>query len=399
MRSLQNVTLFSQTKRTDPSHGRYGEDSFSFLDRVDQKFWARVRAEMERWFAEYPSDDAKDLRGRFRDKNPGRHFAAWWELYLFHLLRQLQLDVEVHPELPDVSARPDFRVTGPGGSFLLEAATTFSGIVDEGRCAPREGWILGAIEEVKAPNFFVAIQFEHVGMKRPSVREVAEPIEAWLSGLDPDAIDLSLGDSPKRIFEPRDWRFELTALPVKPESRGKPCHRVLGIGPMTTGFTNDVRKLKGTLERKRGKYGVPDEPLVLAVLLMSPAVDNEDIEEALLGRISWRFDPEEPGSGEWVRQRNGFWMKGSEAQAMQISAVITGTGLMPWSAAKLWPRLWPNPWATHPLEACLSLPMAIAGEQGTVSYEEREGSPAEVFGLPDDWPGPESPFERGTDNQ
>lgn len=390
------LTLFSEMERTDPSHARFGEDSFTFLDRVDQKFWARVRDVLEHWFAEYPADDAKDLRGRFRDKNPARHYAAWWELYLFSLFRKLRFRVDVHPSLPDVSARPDFRVTGPGGSFLLEAATTFSGIVDEGRNAIREGWILAAVEEVHAPDFFVSIQFEHVGRERPGVREIVAPIEAWLATLDPDASDRPLMDGPKQAFEPRDWKFELSAVPVSPESRGKPCHRVLGIGPMTTGFVNDVSKLKATLERKRSKYGKPEEPMVFAVLLMSPVVDNEDIEQALLGEIAWRFDPDEPSEGEWVRQRNGIWMKGSEAQAVQISAVITATGLMPWVAAKIWPRLWTNPWASHPLDAKLPLSSAVTDEHGAVTYVDLDESPASVLGLSDNWPGPEGPFERTT---
>src|SRR6202012_3159178 len=114
-KSATRLKLFSETERTDPSPGRHGEDSFSFLDRVDQKFWARVRQELERWFAEYPAHDAKDLRGRFRDKDPARHYAAWWELYLFRVFRQLQFRVDVHPSLPGTPARPDFRVTGPEG--------------------------------------------------------------------------------------------------------------------------------------------------------------------------------------------------------------------------------------------------------------------------------------------
>lgn len=392
---MSPLTLFSAIERTDPRPSRYGEDSFAFLDRVDQKFWQRIRIELEQWFAEYPTDEATDLRSRFRDKDPAQHFAAWWELYLHRLFNQLRFRVEVHPELEGVSSRPDFRITGPDGSFLVEAATTFSGIVDEDRDSTREGWIMAAIEEVKAPDFFVGIEFERVGMERPSAREIATRVEAWLSGLDPDAItDPTLNDAPKRLFEFRDWKFELTALPVKSESRGKPGHRVLGFGPVTAGYVNDVDMLERTLERKRRHYGKPDEPLVFAVLLMSPA-DNEDIEGALLGRIAWQFDPEDPDAeGNWIRQRNGFWMKGAQARGTRVSAVITGTSLMPWNVATTWPRLWPNPWAARRLSTDLPFPTAIADERGGVTYEDRDGSPAGIFGLPSDWPGPEDRFER-----
>jgi hypothetical protein len=390
-----HVTLFSQTERSDPSPSRYGEDSFSFLDRVDQKFWRRIRMELEHWFVEYPAGDAADLRSRFRDKDPAQHFAAWWELYLHRLFSQLQFRVDIHPELAEVSGRPDFRITGPDGSFLVEAATTFSGIVDEDRDSTREGWIMAAIEEVKAPDFFVGISFEKVGMERPGVREIVTRVESWLAELDPDAITVSaLEDAPKRCFDVRDWKFELTALPVKPESRGKPDHRVLGFGPVTAGYVNDVDMLERTLERKRRQYGKPDEPLVFAVLLMSPA-DNEDIEGALLGRIAWQIDADELDTeSSWVRQRNGFWRKGAQARGTRVSAVITGTSLMPWNVATTWPRLWPNPWAARSLATDLPFPTAIADERGAVTYEDRDDSPAEIFGLPSDWPGPKDRFKR-----
>jgi hypothetical protein len=127
---------------------------------------------------------------------------------------------------------------------------------------------------------------------------------------------------------------------------------------------------------------------------MSP-VDNEDIEGALLGRIAVQIDPDDlEAPGTWIRQRNGFWMKGAEARGTRVSAVITGTSLMPWNVATTWPRLWPNPWAARPLSVELPFPIALATEDGAVSYEDRDDAPAGIFGLPADWPGPEDRFER-----
>ena len=64
-------------------------------------------------------------------------------------------------------------------------------------------------------------------------------------------------------------------------------------------------------------------------------------------------------------------MKGAQARGTRVSAVITGTSLMPWNVATIWPRLWPNPWAAHPLSAKLSFPTAMADEQGVFTYEDR----------------------------
>lgn len=334
-RESSPTTLFDDFPRSDPRPAGHGEDSFAFLNRVDRPYWSRVRELLETWFAEYPEADLDDLRNRFRKRGPDQHYAAWWELYLHAAFKRLGFEVEIHPELDGVESRPDFRVANLNGSFLLEAATTFSGIVDEGRHGERENWILSAIDQASNPNFFVGLEFEKVGIERPSASEIVRPLESWLEGLNPDDMPVTdLTSAPTLQLRPRDWAFTLTAIPVKPEARGKPDHRLLGYGPITSGFVNDTQMLRRTLERKAGMYGEPQEPLVLAVLLMSPVADDEDIESALLGDIAWQFNPDEPQDGRWIRQPNGFWLRAGGPRWTRVSGVITGTGLMPWGSRR-----------------------------------------------------------------
>lgn len=388
------MPLFSEIKRTDPSRASPGEDSFSFLDRVDQKYWDRIRTELERWFADYPADETRDLRARFRKKDPTLHFAAWWELYLFRLFKCLDFDIEIHPELSDTTTRPDFRLRRNGESFLLEATTTFSGIVEKGRAGDREGWVLAAIEKAENRDFYVHLEFETVGKERPKDREIVAPLERWLGTLDPDEIGRSsLMEAPQLRLEIRDWVMVFRPLPVKPEARGKrPDKRMLGLGPSISGPVNDVEKIQAGLKRKARKYGHPTEPLMIAVLSLSQPED-EDIESALLGRIAWQFDPDNPGDGQWIRQEDGLWFRNGKPHATKISGVIVGVSLLPWMVAKRWPRAWLNPWASQPLSLQVPFPIRHANENGAVvSQEDASESPAAAFGLPDDWPGPEDRF-------
>jgi hypothetical protein len=394
MTAESRLTLFDDIVRTDPRPKQPLEDSFSFHNRVDQILWARVREELEGWFAAYPAEHAADLRSRFRDPADAQHYGAWWELYLFRLLSRLGYAVEVHPALSDTDTRPDFRVAGEASSFLLEATTTFSGIVEEGRNGAREEWILAAIEKAESNDFYVHLEFEKVGMERPKDSDIAEPLQKWLDGLDPDQVGSEdLLNGPVLRLAPRDWQIVFRPLPVKPEARGKrPDKQLLGMGPSTSGHVNDVEKIKGALKKKARKYGEPSEPLVLAVLSLS-SPENEDIESALLGRLAWQFDPDNPDDGRWVRKENGFWYRDGEPRAKKVSAVMVGVGLMPWMAARTWPRLWVNPWATHPLEEKFPFPLGTPALNGSVTYTEPKGSPSEVLGLAEDWPGPEKPFE------
>jgi hypothetical protein len=160
------------------------------------------------------------------------------------------------------------------------------------------------------------------------------------------------------------------------------------------GYVNDRDKLAATLARKGGKYK-PTEPFVLAVLLMSDGtVDHEDIEGALLGSIAYSFDPERPGSGRPVWLQNGFWIRGNEPRGTRVSAVLTGNNIVPQNVTRIWPRLWPNPWAVRPLLVSLPFPRGVSNERRGVEYEEVLDAPDSVLGLPEDWPGPEKPFAK-----
>jgi hypothetical protein len=386
-------TLFDEFERTDASPARHDEDRYTFLNRVDQPYWQRTRDELERWYVDFPDQQRGfDLCKRFRRPEPNQHFGAWWELYLHRLFRCLGFDIEVDP--PVSGGKPDFRMTRDSEAFLVEATTSFSGIVDVERQPDHEAAVLAAVDKAKNPNFTVRLEIEQVGDEQPKVREITEPLEQWLSGLDPDdVIDESIFDAPQKQLDVRGWRLRFTAFALRPEARGRPDHRLLGMGPGMAGYVNDREQLVSTLIGKRRKYR-PEEQLVVAVLLMSSGtVDHEDIESALLGPVVHPVLPER-GLGQPYRQRRGFWIAGNEPRGTRVSAVVTGNNLVPENVARTWPRLWPNPWAARPLTVDLPFPRGVASRQGEVQYEEVDEGPHPIVGLPEDWPGPDEPFAK-----
>lgn len=62
---------------------------------------------------------------------------------------------------------PDFRMTRDSDSSLIEATTSFSGIVDEDRQPSREAAVLAAVDQATRPNFTVRLEIEQVGPDQP----------------------------------------------------------------------------------------------------------------------------------------------------------------------------------------------------------------------------------------
>src|SRR5260221_12721707 len=89
--------LFERQLRNDSSYSRHDETWFAFLDRVDDVVFDRIREELNRWFAELPTEKGERLRSEFQSGRDEQVEAALLELFLHAALRRTPLLVEVEP--------------------------------------------------------------------------------------------------------------------------------------------------------------------------------------------------------------------------------------------------------------------------------------------------------------
>jgi hypothetical protein len=307
------------------------------LNRVASPFWAKVRGELEEWFADYvahaSADKIADLRARFRSPDRRQHLPAWWELYVFRMLRLLfpQKVVVVEQEVAAQGTRPDFSLGEEDAvpDLFVEAVTPFSGIVEEGRHSAREAVLLDAINELDNPDFRVWITFRAVGPEQIKKRDVLQPLQAWLANLDRETVLESMqqgGPLPELNLQIRGWDIELKAV-AKGRPGLDPDDRLVGIGHMSVGFVNDVQQIREAIDRKKDHYGDLEKAFVLAVMPMSPTFADEDAIDVLYGSDAVRVDPENPEVAEPVRLPDGAWRG-----AGRVSAVLFGPGIAhgPW---------------------------------------------------------------------
>jgi hypothetical protein len=360
-------TIFDSIPRTDPSPATPFETSFAFLNRVNSSYWQRVREFVERAFSAYPEEHAADVRARFRDDRWGAHIGAWWELYLHALFSALGSTIEVHPKLPSTSTRPDFLINS---EFVVEARHVGAGLVAAQPGPGREAWITGPLEQLWHPNFLVDVHILQRGNAQPRRVAVTAGVLDWLNGLDPDIL---LGRGPHQVpsllRRAGEWRFRLRPIAVEPARRGDRNRRLIGVFPGYAGWDNTVGTLREALKDKAGKYGKLGLPYAVAPLLSSGFTETNDIVETLYGR-------------------EGFWA----TRNTRVSGVLVGTTIYPWTAAGPVPRLWLNLRAAHPLLTDVALPRAAANDAREIVRWDGDRTGADIFGLADDWPGPEPAF-------
>lgn len=387
-------SLFDEIERTDGSPATYSEDSFTFLNRADGIVWHRIREKLDGWYGAFPDDDEDVLR-RFRSADPRQHYAAWWEIYLHALLTTLGFELTVHPDLPGTNGHPDFLAERGKEAFYVEAVTVFSGIVAVGRRGRLEAAVQDVIDTIDPHKFMVGLHYERVGQSMPRKTAITGPIEAWLATLDADEI---LGAHPSGIVQEKkrieigDWVLELRPMAVPLNRRGCPDYKMIAMGPGGAGFTNDVQQLRRALTRKKRQFGTPDKALVVGALAVNSFVDQWVVEGALFGSEAVRvnIETEETTVG---RSPDGVWIGKRGPAAKRMSAVLMGVGIVPQTIATAWPRLWHHFDPMYELDANLPFSAARVTDDD-LRITEATRSPADVFDVPVDWPGPEPAFPR-----
>ncbi len=386
-------TLFDSFDRQEGRPKFESEPSFAFLNQTARPQFAAVRDLLESWFANYPEENRDDLRGRFCSKKEYNHQSAFFELFLHELLRRLGCMTVVHPSVPGASKRPDFLVVPPRGSdFHLEAAAVMkeSNALAAGKAMVSQ--VVDALNEVESPDFFVDFDSRGRLDTAPPIRELKSKLSEWLKSLDHDDVSRSFGlhDSkalPRFTYKHENWVVECRPRPKGPKMRGKPGVRTLGMRSGGGGWSQSSRHIRQVLASKVSGYGDLQTPYVIAINIMDPAVDRDEIMEALFGSEQLRgiLRGEAPVGTQMTRARGGLWVSAAGPTNTRVSAVLIGAPVLPWNIPRASLRLYHNPWTQRADESELSrLPRAVA-RNDQIEWVDGE-SLATVFELPVDWP-------------
>jgi hypothetical protein len=387
--------LFEDVPRTDPTPARHAEDVFSFLSRVRGDGWQCVRVVLNEWFDHCPPSQQDQLRARLTAGDSRQALDAFWELYLHEVLLRQGFTVSEHPVMPGTGNHPDFFVEREGEAFYLEA-TIVHEASDERAFERRVAPVYDALNELDSPNFFLDIDVLTAGRTTPPVGRMRLELSEWLRSLDPDAW-IPRGDAatfdqlPRLDWQRLDWGISFTALPIKPEARGKPDHRPVGMMSGHGGWVDDHLAMRDSLSRKAKRYGELATPYVIAICSLRGTTGEDEIRRALFGSASEHSEALREGrlpSGLRSDAHHGLWLDQTGPRHRGVSAVLAATHVTPWTIARFTPRLYHNPWAQHPFTT--SLPFASTRldlTSGSLIASPSPLTPSAMLGLSEDWPG------------
>lgn len=384
------MLVFDEFLRNDDGIRVSDEDTFAFLNRVDDVFFGRVRDLVEQWFAFVPAAEQKGLRARLRSGREGESAAAFWELYLREMIRRSGWEFISEPEL-DGGKCPDFRVEAEGGRFYLEAVLLGKGDAEEKRDRRRDH-ILDELRKIDHPDFVLRVEIVRDGNAPAKLGPVRQRAVDWLSDFDYEVLRACQIEDPRLlpglVADAGAWSFRFTAWPKPPNRRGQRLKTGgVGIDPLKRLPTDGGDRLFERLRGKAGRYGDLGLPFLLAACVPEVSVDLEDVVKALWG------EPAFFGSDDGLRPGrlpNGVF---SGRGHPRVSGVLLVQHFRPWLVDDVVPLLWTNPNATFPfVEAIPIVAPAELAEDGQIVVGTASVDPATFFGLPPAWPGPERPL-------
>jgi hypothetical protein len=329
--------------RTDETPRAHQEPAYAFLDRAAGARWARVRAELDGWFAQLPAVARADVRNRFAQDAELDHAGAFWELWVHEAHRRRGFEVTVNIGCEAGERRQDF-VLARGRERCWLEATVVGGDSPLSFTERRlDEQLRDILETVRAPRFSLALEVVAYGACSPGRRRIVPPLERWLGEFDVCELRTRRAAgaaAPVKRLAFDDWIVDVEAIALEGSAaRACGCAQLVPRSAGAGGAVNDVRPLRRKIKKKAARYGELDRPYLLAVLALGDAVRERDVERALLGASD---------------RDHAVWHGPGGPCNTRLSGVLVARGLHSTDPlATTVPALWQNPWALRPLGLAL----------------------------------------------
>jgi len=393
-------TLFTDQNPTLLGFRRHAETDFGYMNSHADLPVKAARTIIEDWYKNYPADHREELARRFRSKRPSQHSGAFWELYLHELFLRMGYGIVVHAALLGTDNRPDFLLLKEGRPVaVVEARLAGVETDEEASVKQRQGELHDALDQVRSPNFFLQIDEVRTASQRPSFRQLTKDVEAWLMTLDPDMpidqFQLERRNSIQFEWESSGWFLRLLVIPKSVGHRGKPG-RAVGTSSIEVRWLDTKGELRRAVSEKASKYGEFELPFIIAINHVGVSCDRTDWEDALFGTsaVNVWFANDIVHHQEPFRKNDGLWYGNGKPRRANVSAIIGGWAINPWSMGAHRLEVYSHFAPKRPFDFQGNLPHWVLSEK-TGQLEQRVGrTSAEIMGIPISWP---LEWDQGTD--
>ncbi len=405
--SEPKMRLFDEVESLGDRAIFYNESDFDYVQGSGRAVMMRVRSLLESWFAEYPDGKKKetlrqDLRGeksnrkRLKPSVREKSFnAAFFELYIYILLRRLGCEVVIEPPISHLEGKvtaPDFLAThkDTGYPFYVEAT------VQTNERAQKYDRFLSdvkaVLDQIRSPDYVICIDRLTITSKHwtASTNRLARHTQRLASDLQRNRCSRNLAPLP---VQGQGWKLSLHFEPrAGQEEWVNPCQSLKETP--STRAAHSTENIRKAIEDKACHYGNLDQPFIIAINVLEHLVDPRTVFESVYGSISHVYNVVKNDSSpigdlefsHFERKPDGSF-RARGRQNTRVSAIWIASGLLAPSgvgSAKLYE--FENHFAQQkfvPPFPCLA--RRYIDDKGELS-EVPGLTPQQILGLESHWP-------------
>ncbi len=333
------------------------------------------------WLDHVQSVHRDGIRSRLSSDDYAATVAAFWELYLHETHRRLGFSIEIEPALSHTPRSPDFRIVeGARRTFYVEATLVHPSRNKIG-ADRRARQLINGLKCVASPNFSLHVELEEIGERLPAVKRLCRQIDAWLASFDPSQRPQSRSQQTPLRWREDGWDIEIVAFARRtPREPGSPVVGTHGQG----GYTDDKPAIINAIKEKGSRYGELGAPYVIALLPTRDFTTWDDVEDALFGTVRYLVPRDLSAELIPYREPKGALINWRSPQFKRVSAVLVALELHPATVNDTIPRLYANPWASHPIQLALPWPRyEIHLRTGAIRGPTREFDLTQLFRVND----------------
>lgn len=364
-------------------HAKFGpiavdEGVYHYLATSNKPLCENVRTKLEEWFASYPDEHSWELYQRIKTSR-NEFDSELFELILHELLRRQELEIEIHPDLPDdVEKRPDFLVKDSEGNPLYIECILATGKSEAEVSAEN---LVNAIfqkinEKLRTPQFFWSVSVLSQGPQTPKAGQIIYDVAGWMKSVDFEDVVTSfekdgLNTACRYLWDNGTWRIEFLPIPKDPAAVGMP-HRPIGVVQGGVQTRSDDEAILEAANFKAKRYGDGARPLAIAINATHLMMDDLDFVDGLFPR--------------GIGGPGGFWKRDDGSLRNQnVEAIIAFRKCTSSDFGNPIVRVFTNPYCPlNPVIEKMPFPKTVCSSDG--GTEVSGMSVANILGLPPGWP-------------
>ena len=318
-------SLFDSFERTCLEFAKHNYNTYEYYNNSARTDMSKVRDTLERWFHNYPEEEKKELKNRFKKDFD----SSFYELFLHELFCKLGYDITIHPDLPSSPKKPDFLISKDNLELYIEAKVVKGKTMEQEAFERKRNELYDNLNKLNTKDFFLNIEDVcFLTQKQPGTKEMIKCIEEELKKIDPDILREELEKNgiqnlPKIEYKNRDVHIIVSPIPVSPSTREEKI-RPIGIYPAEAFWGGGEESLKESIEKKAKRYGKLDKPFIVCLNSLDIRTSGKiDVDNAIWGTVafSWSTNPESKDE-KWIRQLDGVFCDKKGVRLKNLTGVF-----------------------------------------------------------------------------